>query len=99
MKRKSFFKMTDEERTAYASRFDKPVPASAMRPLSAKGKLLWKAARRGRPAKSPEERRARVLLSIDPALLQRTDIAAQKQGLSRARFASKCLETVLKRAG
>lgn len=40
--------------------------------------------RRGRPAKRPNEKASRVLITIPPELLSAADAAAKKRGLTRA---------------
>jgi hypothetical protein len=40
--------------------------------------------KRGRPAKPPGDKAARVLITMSPKLLAATDVAAGKQGLTRA---------------
>jgi hypothetical protein len=47
-KSKSFFAMTDAERDAEIARFDKGIRFEDTRPLSAKSRLLWAMAKRGR---------------------------------------------------
>ena len=47
-KGKSFFAMTDAERDAEAARFDKGIRFEDTRPPSAKSRLLWELAKRGR---------------------------------------------------
>lgn len=54
------------------------------------------ARRRGRPAKAPEERSVRVMLSIEPDLLAATDAAARASGLTRAGLIAEALRKRLK---
>src|SRR4051812_27451785 len=53
--------------------------------------------RRGRPAKRPSQRAARVLVTMPPALLAEADAHARQVGLTRAGLIQTALESLLKR--
>jgi hypothetical protein len=92
--KKSFFAMTPAEKEAEFRRLDK-LDYSQTRPLSAKGKLLWERARRGRPPKPVSERASRVLVSLEPRLLARADAFARAHGMSRSQLVARGIDAVL----
>ena len=97
-KKKSFFKMTPAERDAEVKQFDRGLSLDELRPLSAKNKLLWEAAkrRRGRPGTGKGE--VKVLVTIDPALLEQVDRYVKDRHLKRSQLISRALKNEMKRA-
>lgn len=95
MKTKSYGKMTAEELAEATREFDIPSPAGRFGPLTAAQRRVWKKARRGRPAKKPEEKAARITTTIDPLLLRRADRFARAHGLTRAEMLTRGLKAVL----
>jgi len=95
-KKKSFFKMTPAERDADVRQFDRGLSLEELRPLSPKNKLLWEAAkrRRGRPqlGKGP----VRVLVTMDPALLEQVDRYVKDRRLKRSQLISRALKNEMK---
>ncbi len=98
-KPKTFFQMTPAERDADVRRYDKGVDFAKTRPLSAKGRLLWERAKRGRPAKPPGEKSSRVLITLEPALLKQADRLARSQGLSRSELIARGIRSVIAATG
>lgn len=94
-KGKSFFAMTDAERDAEVARFDKGIRFEDTRPLSAKSKLLWEAARHGRGRPQKPAKVARVLITVEPELLSLADRFARRNGLSRSEMIAKGLHLIM----
>jgi hypothetical protein len=65
------------------------------RPLTAGEKARWERTRRGRPKKPPGTKAARVLFTIEPALLKQADQFARSHGLTRAELIATGLRTVM----
>ena len=88
---KPFFEMTAAEKKALAAELEKGVPFSKMKPFSARGKLLWEAAKRGRgrPPKAPETKARRINLTFDPALLAKMNAYVKANGISRAELVAR----------
>ncbi|MGA2496988.1 MAG: CopG family transcriptional regulator [Tepidisphaeraceae bacterium] len=97
--KKMFFQMTPAEREADVRRYDKGVDLDKTRPLSAKGRLLWERARRGRPPKPAGEKSSRVLITLEPALLAQADRLARSQGLSRSELIARGIRSVIAATG
>jgi hypothetical protein len=95
--KKSFFEMTAAERAADVARFDKGLSFDETGPLSAKGKLLWRRAKRGRgrPPKPAGEKSARVLITVEPALLSKADRYARRRDLSRSELVAIALRQMM----
>jgi hypothetical protein len=94
-KTKPFLKMTPAEREADLKGFDKGLSFDQTRPLSAKGKLLWQRAKRGRPPKPAGQKAARVLITVEQDLLARADAFAKERGLSRSELIARGIHSVL----
>jgi hypothetical protein len=94
-KPKPFLKMTLAEREADLKKFDQGLSFDQTRPLSAKGKLLWGRAKRGRPPKPADEKAARVLITVEQDLLARADAFAKKHGVSRSELIARGIRSVL----
>jgi hypothetical protein len=94
---KPFFEMTLAEKKAYSAELAKGIPFSKTKPLSAKGKALWLAAKRspGRPPKSPETKAVRVNMTFDPVLLARINACAKAKGISRAELVARLVHSGL----
>ena len=96
-KTKSFLKMTTAERNEAAREFDRESLLEESRPLSAKGKVLWELAkrRRGRPRLGVGA--VKVLVTFDPALLERVDACAKDRKLKRSQLIARALEKEITR--
>jgi hypothetical protein len=96
-KTKSFFEMTGAEREEVAKEFDRESLLEESRPLSPKGKALWDLAkrRRGRPRLGTGA--VKVLVTFDPALLDRVDAYAKDVNLKRSQLIARALEKEIKR--
>jgi hypothetical protein len=57
--KKTFGQMNVEERNAYVKRYEVEFVIDRAKPLSVRGKALWKAAKRGRPRKNLKNARRR----------------------------------------
>jgi len=97
VKKKSFFKMTPAERDTEVKQFDRGLSLDELSPLSAKNKLLWEAAkrRRGRPRPGSA---VKVLVAIDPALLEQVDRYVRDRHLKRSQLISRALKNEMERA-
>jgi hypothetical protein len=93
---KSFLAMSAGERERVVRAFDNGVPFEETRPLSPKGKLLWKRAKRGRPKVGAGAQR--VLITIEGNLLDHTDRAARDSGKNRSQFIADALRHALRRS-
>jgi hypothetical protein len=96
--KKSFFELTPSERDAEVKGFDRGQSMDKLRPLSAKNKLLGAAAqrRRGRPRLGTGA--VKVLVTLDPALLEQADRYAKVQHLKRSQLISRALKNEIRRA-
>ena len=65
------------------------------RPLNAREQEQWERARRGRPRKAIKA--ARVLISIEPAILARADALAKARGVSRSQLFVRGVSSLLAR--
>jgi hypothetical protein len=86
--RKSFFDMTHAEKEAEVARLARGTDYKETRPLSAKEKALWEAARRGRgrPPKAPGAKSVAVQVTFEPRLLQKIDHYAHSKKMSRSQL-------------
>ena len=84
--------MTPAERNLAVKELDRESLLEESRPLSAKGKLLWELAkcRLGRPKFGAGA--VKVLVTLDPALLERADAYAKNKKLKRSQLISRALE-------
>ncbi len=78
--------MTTQERDAEAKKLDREFSFEETRPLSTQGKVLWGAAKRGRPRKPAGEKAERILISIEPKLLALVEGFAASNGLDRSKL-------------
>jgi hypothetical protein len=92
---KSFLDTPAPQRDEIVRAFDKGISYEQTQPLSAKGKLLWKAAKRGRPKVGKGARR--VLITIEGGLLGDADRAARDSGKNRSQFIADALRHALTR--
>lgn len=98
--RKSIWNATAAERDAAVADLEAFDPHKA-KPLSKRGRVLWKAATRGRgrPRKPAGEKTRRVVISVEPRLLKRMDAFAKSHGLDRSKLIAKGVENVMATAG
>lgn len=94
-KSKPFVQMSPPERDEAVRALEKGISYGQTRPLSAKGKLLWKSAKRGRPKVGKGAQR--VLITIEGGLLSDTDRAARDSGTNRSQFIARALRQALRR--
>jgi hypothetical protein len=84
---------------AFAHRpdLDRESSFESSRPLSAKGKALWELAkrRRGRPRLGAGA--VKVLVTFDPALLERVDAYAKDKKLKRSQLIARAVEKEIQR--
>lgn len=97
-KKKSFFKMTPSERDAEVKKFDAGLSLDDLRPLSAKNTLLWEAAKRRRGRPRLGKGAVKVLVTMDPALLEQVDRYVKDRHLKRSQLISRALKNEMKRA-
>ena len=96
--KRSFFDLTPSERDAEVRKSDRRQSMDKLRPMSARNKLLWEAAqrRRGRPRLGTGA--VKVLVTLDPTLLEQADRYAKLQHLKRSQLISRALKNEMKRA-
>jgi hypothetical protein len=96
-KRKSFFEMTPAQRQQAVKRLDRESLIEESRPLSPKGKALWELAkrRRGRPKLGTGA--VKVLVTLDPAFLERVDAYAKHKKLKRSQLIALALKKEISR--
>jgi hypothetical protein len=87
---KNFFKMTRSERDAEAKKWEKGISFDETRPMSKRSKALWALAKRGRgrPRKPADQKVVRVLISLEPRLLEHIEAFASSKGLDRSKLFS-----------
>ena len=97
-KSKPFFQMTSTERDAFVRNLEKGIPASRLKPLSARDKALWRAAQRGpgRPRKPAETKSVPVRVTFEPKLLKAIDAYAASNGMSRAELLARGAELAMR---
>jgi hypothetical protein len=93
--KKPFEHMSAEERNAYVKQYDVEFVIDRAKPLSVRGKALWKAAKRGRPRKNPGEKASRMLISVEPTLLAAADDFARQHGKSRSQLVAEGLRLAM----
>jgi hypothetical protein len=92
-------KMPPKELKAATAKFDQEFVAEESRPLNAEERALWAKARR-KPGRPKVGRGVRVIsVSVERALLGRSDALAQRLGISRASLVSRGLKAVLAAEG
>jgi len=96
-KRKPFLKMTAAERAADVKKFDRGLSLEQLRPLSPKNKLLWEGARRRRGRPRLGTGAVKVLVTMDPALLEQVDRYVKARRLKRSQLISRALRNEMKR--
>lgn len=94
----AFGKMTRAQLDAESDRYDAPfVALNEMRPATAQEAASHPKPRRGRPPAKPGSRSVRVLVTMPPSLLARTDARAKRQGTTRAGLIQLALKSHLAR--
>lgn len=88
-------KMTAEELDAEVARFDREIPESEMKPLSAADRAVLRRAKKkgGRPRVG--EGANRVLITVERGLLRRADSYARRKGMSRSELIARGLKSIL----
>jgi len=94
---KSFFQMTDAEKTEAVKEFDHPLPARRFKPLSKKQRLLWDRAKANKPDVSiyVGETKTDVLIHLDPELLAQARAFAAKNKTSLPKMIDRGLRGLL----
>ena len=93
-KSKPFFKLTAAERDALVKQFDREISFEETKPLSPKGKALWRRAKRAKPATSSGRAARAVVIPVDKSLLERADQYAKRHGMTRAQVVALGLKAV-----
>ncbi|SRR6266568_2577341 len=95
-----FEQMTDAQKTAFVKDYEREIPLSETRSLSAEESKLFKSImKRGRGRPRVGKGAARINITIEKTLLGRVNAFAKKQKISRARMIAKGLELVMRKAG
>jgi|SRR6185436_11268621 len=95
-----FEHMTDAQKTAFAKQYDRDIPLSETRPLTAAERRLFnRIMKRGRGRPRIGKGAARINITIEKGLLNRIDTFAKKAKISRARMIAQGLELMMKKAG
>jgi hypothetical protein len=82
---------TDENDFDAPDRLAHGITPKKLRPLTAKQRGRWGAARRGRPKKPPGAKAVPTLITVEPQLLRRAEAYAKRAGLSRSQLFSDAL--------
>ena len=94
-----FEQMTDTQKAAFAKQYDREIPLSETRPLTATERRLFKRIlNRGRGRPRIGKGAARINITIEKDLLGRVNAFARKTKISRARMIAQGLELMLKKA-
>ena len=96
-KSKSFFDMTAAEKEAFVRKVERGIPVGRLKPLSARDKALWTAAKcsPGRPRKPPGAKAVPIRVTFEPGLLKAIDTCAAQKGISRAEFLAQGAKLVM----
>jgi hypothetical protein len=95
-----FERMTDKQKSAFAAQYDREIPLSETRPLTAAERRLFKRImNRGRGRPRVGKGAARINITIEKDLLSRVNAFARKRKISRAQIIARGLELVMKKAG
>ena len=95
-----FEQMTDAQKAAFAKQYDREIPLSQTRPLTAEERRLFKRIMsRGRGRPRIGKGAARINITIEKALLGRVNAFSKKQKISRARMIAQGLELYMRKAG
>jgi len=98
-KAKSFFDMTDHERTRDVAQYDREFVADKFRALTPAERARWQRAKR-KPGRPVEGRGAQVIsVSVERGLLAVADKLARHKRISRARLIARGLRAVLAAEG
>ena len=90
-----FMALSDAEKERVWESFNREIPRSETRPLSAAMRREWEKAKRRRGRPRSGEGAKPVYVTIERALLRRADNYAKAQGLTRAQLVAKGLMSVL----
>ena len=92
-------RMDAAELDAEVGKFDQEFIADTARPLTAKERVRDRTARRKRGRPQVGNGARRVLITIELSLLQRSDVYADKHGLTRSALIARGLEALLGKDG
>jgi hypothetical protein len=98
---KSFFELSDAEKTEAVKEFDRPVPAHRMRPLNKKERLLWERARAHKPDVSIyiHEGETDIVIHLEPDIMAQARAYAAKNKTSLPAMIDRGLRGLLAFAG
>jgi hypothetical protein len=92
-------KKINENDFAALDQLARSITPEKMQPLSRKMQQRWKAAKRGRPRKSPSAKAVPTMITLEPTLLRKIDAGARKAGVSRSQFLAEAARRELKLVG
>ncbi|HEY3244856.1 MAG TPA: hypothetical protein VGM03_16060 [Phycisphaerae bacterium] len=92
-------RMTADEWDREVAIFDREFIADTARPMTADERAEELAARRKRASPRARTAAKRVVVTIQPSLLRRTDSYARKHRMTRAALIARALEAVVGKAG
>ncbi len=96
---RKYTRMTSAELRAETEKFDREMVVADSRPLTAEERAWWRRVRR-RPGRPRRGRGAKVIsVSLEQALLARSDALARNLGISRALLIERGLKAVLAAEG
>ena len=97
----AFIALPDDEKERIWESFNREIPASETRPLTAKEQAEWRSFVRAAKAKRKAGRprvglgAQRVQVSVERGLLTRADAYARRNGLTRAQLVARGLKAVI----
>ena len=95
-----FEQMSDAQKAAFAREYDREIPLSETRPLSAAERRLFKRImNRGRGRPPIGKGAARINVTIEKDLLGQVNAFAKKTKISRAQMIAQGLKLVMRKAG
>ncbi len=96
-RQKTFLQMTPAEREADVAKFDKPLPESSFKPLTAKQRALFARMKAGKPVAMRRGKLSKETVSVDldESLLRQLDTLARRKRLTRSELIEESLRGVL----
>lgn len=94
---RSFFDLSDAEKTEAVKEFDRPLPESRFKPLTRKQRLLWEKARASKPDVSihVHDGHVDVVIHLDPELMARANAFATHHRTTLPKMIDRGLRGVL----
>jgi hypothetical protein len=92
-----FTEMTEAQRNDAIAKYDREMPGTPGKPLSARGKAEHAKARRRARAGRPRigHGAKRVLITVERGLLKRADAYAREHGLNRSELIARGLASII----